>query len=323
MPLDRDRGGRPCVVAVLQSLSDRHVGQIEAVDPRVRVVRVTDRATWLREAPLAEVAVGFRPLRAAALQSPHLRWVHALGAGVENLCRDVLGTEIQVTNNHIHGDAVADHALALILAHARRLREAYECQMTRRWAHDALRATPLAGQTIGILGLGTIGMAVARRALAFGMRVVGTKRCPAPVAGVDEVWPPERTDDVLREASVLALTLPLTAATRGVLSARALALLPESAFIVNIGRGGLVDETALLAALRSGRLGGAGLDVFAEEPLPPDSPMWTAPNLLITPHVSGDFPGYMDRMIPLFCGNLRRYLAGQPLEHTVDPALGY
>lgn len=176
---------------------------------------------------------------------------------------------------------------------------------------------------MGILGLGTIGVQVARRAVAFGMRVLGTKRSPAPIPGVERTWPPERTDAVLREAHVLVVALPLTPATQGVVGARELDLLPEGAFVVNIGRGGLVDETALVSALQAGRLGGAGLDVFAEEPLPPHSPLWTAPHLMITPHIAGDFPGYMDRIIPLFCENLRRYLGGQSLNHVVDPALGY
>ncbi len=314
---------RPCTVAVLKALGDGHVAIIASVDPRIRVVRVTDRTTWLDEAPDAEVIMGFRPLREGALRSQHLRWVHAIGAGVENLCQDVAGTEIQVTNSHIHGDAIGDHVFALILAHARRLGEAREFQTTRRWVHQEVRGTPLAGRTIGILGLGAIGTGVARRAVAFGMRVVGTKRRPTPIPGVERVLAPEEIDAVLREANVLAMTLPLTSATKGILGARELALLPEGAFVVNIGRGGQIDEAALVEALRSGRLGGAGLDVFAEEPLPADSPLWTTPRLMITPHVAGDFPGYTDRMLPLFCENLGRYLAGQPLQHVVDTALGY
>jgi phosphoglycerate dehydrogenase-like enzyme len=311
------------VVAVLKSFDDRHAAAIGAVDPRVQVVRVTDRTTWLQEAPETEIIVGFRPLREGATRSQHLRWVHALGAGVENLCGDVVGTEIRVTNSHVHGDVIADHVFAFILSHTRRMREAYEYQTARRWAHRELLGTPLTGRTIGILGLGAIGMQVARRAVGFGMRIVGTKRRPAPIPGVEQVWPPEQTEAVLREASVLVLAMPLTPATRGMLGAREIALLPAGAYVVNIARGDLVDEPALVAALQSGRLGGAGLDVFAEEPLPPDSPLWTMPNVTITPHVAGDFPGYMDRMVPFFCDNLRRYLAGRPLEQVVDPALGY
>jgi len=323
MPRETAELARPCTVAVLKSLADRHAAMIAAVDPRIRVVRVTDRTTWLSEAPDAEIIMGFRPLREGALRARHLRWIHAIGAGVENLCQDVAGTEIRVTNSHVHGDAIADHVFAFILSHTRRLREAHDFQAVRRWVHRELLGTPLAGRTIGVLGLGTIGVSVARRVVAFGMRVVGTKRRPEPIPGVERVLPPDEIDAVLREASVLALTLPLTPATRGILGARELALLPEGAFVVNIGRGGQIDEAALVAALQSGRLGGAGLDVFADEPLPPDSPLWTTPRLMITPHVAGDFPGYMDRMVPLFCENLSRYRAGQPLQNVVDTALGY
>jgi phosphoglycerate dehydrogenase-like enzyme len=322
MPPERS-AGPPCVVAVPRAVRDRHVAAIEAVDPRVRVVRVTDRTTWLREAPETEIIMGFRPLRDGAVGSRHLRWVQALGAGVENLCQDVAGTDIRVTNNHVHGEAIAEHVFGFILTHTRRLWEARDRQAARRWVHDELRGAVLAGRTMGILGLGTIGVQVARRAAAFGMRVVGTVRRARQIPGVERVYPADEIDAVLRVAAVLVIALPLTSATRGTVGARELAPLPEGAFLVNIGRGGLVDEAALLAALRAGRLGGAGLDVFDTEPLPADSPLWAAPRLIITPHVAGDFPGYMDRIIPHFCENLRRYLGGQPLLNVVDPILGY
>lgn len=312
-------------VAVLASvgLEPRHAAQIEAVDPRVRVVRVTDRATWQAEAPNAEVILGFRPLRGGALTARRLRWVHALGAGVENLSGDVAGTEIIITNNHVHGDAIAEHVFGMILAYTRQMRQVFASQVDRHWAHGDLISPTLAGRTMGILGLGTIGAEVARRAAAFKMRVVGTKRTPGSVPGVERVLPPDDLDEVLRVSNVLVLTLPLTPATRGLLGRREIALLPPGAFLVNVGRGGLVDEAALIDALRDGRLGGAGLDVFEEEPLPLASPLWTLPTVIMTPHVSGDFPGYLDTIMPLFCDNLRRYLAGAPLHNVVDPARGY
>jgi len=164
---------------------------------------------------------------------------------------------------------------------------------------------------------------VARRAQAFGLRVVGTKRTAAPVPGVDRVYPPEGLEEVLRVSQILVLTLPLTRETRGIVGERELGLLPRGAFLVNVGRGGLVQEAALVAALRDGHLAGAGLDVFEEEPLPPDSPLWTLPGVLITPHVAGAFRGYMDRVVPLFCENLRRYLDGRPLQSVVDVTRGY
>jgi phosphoglycerate dehydrogenase-like enzyme len=318
-------GDSLCQVAILRTpeFEERHVAQIEAVNPRVRVVWVRDRATWRTEAPDAEVILGFRPLRDGALGARRLRWVHAIGAGVENLCRDVVGTEILVTNNHVHGDAIADHIFALILAHTRKLRAAFALQADRRWDRRDVIGAGLAGRTMGILGLGTIGAEVARRAAAFKMRVWGTKGTPQAISGVERVFPPDGLEAVLRVSDVLVLTLPLTPATRGLLGRREIALLPQGAFVVNVGRGGLVDEAALADALRDGTLGGAGLDVFAEEPLPPTSPLWALATVIITPHVSGEFPGYMDRIVPLFCDNLRRYLAGEPLRSVVDPARGY
>src|SRR5579884_296957 len=158
---------------------------------------------------------------------------------------------------------------------------------------------------MGILGLGTIGRAIARRAQAFGLRVWGTRRTAGEVPGVERVLGPEGLDEVLRVADVLVVTLPLTPATRGLIGARELALLPAGAFVVNVGRGGLIDEAALVDALRAGHLAGAGLDVFEEESLPETSPLWTLPEVILTPHVAGNFPGYMDRVVPLFCANLR------------------
>jgi phosphoglycerate dehydrogenase-like enzyme len=312
-----------CVIAVLESLQDRYVARIEAVDPRVRVVRVSDRTTWSQEAPDAEVIFGFRPLREGALHAERLRWVHAAGAGVENLSQDVAGTEILVTNSHIHGDVIAEHVFALILAHTRRLPEAFAYQRERRWGHRDLGGSLLAGRTMGILGLGTLGRAVAHRAAAFGLRVWGTRRHPQPVPAVERVLGPDGLDEVLRVADMLVVTLPLTPETRGLIGARELALLPRGAFVVNVGRGGLIDEAALTHAVRSGHVAGAGLDVFEEEPLPAESPLWTLPQVIVTPHVAGNFPGYMDRAVSLFCENLRRYLAGEPLPGVVDTARGY
>jgi phosphoglycerate dehydrogenase-like enzyme len=329
----RIAAGRVLVAALIQrpgrteadaAPADVHTAAIEAVDPRVRLVRVGDRAHWLDEAPEAEVIVGFRPLRAGATRARHLRWVHSLGAGVENLCRDVAGTDIIVTNSHMHGDVIAEHVMALALAHARRLPLALARQAEGRWTRDGVVGTVLRGRTMGIVGLGTIGTELARRAAAFGMRVWGVRRSGGtPSREVERVVARDGLDEVLRVADYLALTLPFTAETRGLVGARELALLPRGAFVINVGRGGLVDEEALAEAIEAGRLGGAGLDVFAEEPLPPSSPLWRLPGVVITPHVGGSSPGFLDRAVPFFCENLRRYLTGEPLVSRVDVTRGY
>ena len=178
-------------------------------------------------------------------------------------------------------------------------------------------------RVLGILGLGAIGSALAARAAAFEMRVIGTKRTPAPVPHVAEVYGPEGTDDVLRAADYAVILLPLTPDTRGLIDARRLRLMKRTAVLVNVGRGPVVQEAALIDALREGWIAGAALDVFEREPLPADSPLWGMENVVITPHVSGASPSYFDRVIPLFCENLRRYLAGAPLRNRVDPARGY
>lgn len=325
--------GTRCLVAALAQKPGRteadaapdepHAAAIEAVDPRVQLVRVSDRAHWLEEAPDAEVIVGFRPLRDGTTRARALRWVHSMGAGVENLCRDVAGTDILVTNTHVHGDVIAEHVMALVLAHGRRLPTVLARQAEGRWLRDGAVGTVIRGRTMGILGLGTIGTELARRAAAFGMRVWGVRRSGTPVPGVDRVVPPDGLDGVLRAADVLAITLPFTPETQGLLGARELALLPRGAFVVNVGRGGIVDETALAGAIQSGHLAGAGLDVFEQEPLPPASPLWRLPGVIITPHVGGSSPGFLDRAVPFFCENLRRYLAGEPLLNRVDVARGY
>ena len=323
---------RPVIVAALAQKpgadpdaapGGAHAAAIEAVDARVRLVRVSDRARWLDEVPETEVIVGFRPLREGATRAKHLRWVHSLGAGVENLCRDVAGTDILVTNTHTHGDVLAEHIMALVLAHTRRLPALLARQAEGRWMRDGAVGAVIRGKTLGILGLGTIGTELARRAAAFGMRVWGVRRSGAAVPGVDRVVAPAAMDDVLKASDVLAITVPLTPETRGLIGARELALLPRGAFVVNVGRGGTVDEAALAAAILSGHLAGAGLDVFEQEPLPATSPLWHLPGLIITPHVAGSSPGFLERAVPFFCENLRRYLAGEPLLNRVDVTRGY
>ncbi|HET8679997.1 MAG TPA: D-2-hydroxyacid dehydrogenase, partial [bacterium] len=164
---------------------------------------------------------------------------------------------------------------------------------------------------------------LAQRAAAFGMRVIGTKRAPEPIAHVEHVYPPEETDEVLRAADFLVILLPLTPQTRGLIDGRALGLMKPNAVLINVGRGPIVQEAALIEALRTGGIAGAGLDVFDREPLPTDSPFYQMENVIVTPHVSGASPTYLDRAIPLFCENLRRYVTGAPLLNVVDPARGY
>ena len=206
---------------------------------------------------------------------------------------------------------MSEFTLALILAVAKQIPRATTQQREHAW--KPFGPHRLSGRTLGVLGLGAIGHAVARRAAALGMRVIGTKRHPEPLAGVDEVLPASETRRVLEESDVVVVVLPRTPETAGLLDADAIAAMKPGAQLVNIARGGIVDEAALAKALREGALSGAAFDVFEEEPLPPSSPLWDTPNLLITPHVAGFSREYMARLAGIFFENIRRLERGEPL----------
>jgi phosphoglycerate dehydrogenase-like enzyme len=224
---------------------------------------------------------------------------------------------------------IAEYVLLMMLAVARRLPQLLELQRERTW--QPLEGIELSALTVGILGYGSIGRAVAQLAAPFGCRIIATRRGVArdgatvsegnapPV----ELIPIERLSELLAQSDVVVLALPLTPETEEIMDAEHLALMKPGAWLINIARGRLVDERALLRALRDGPLGGAVLDAFREEPLPPDSPLYDAPNLIITPHTSWSSGGVLDRSVELFCQNLSRYREGQPLLNVVDPARGY
>ena len=186
-----------------------------------------------------------------------------------------------------------------------------------------MQAEELIGKTLAVIGLGRIGKGVARRARAMGMRVIGTSRLGAPVADADAVFPAEHLHAVLEQADFVALTVPLTPATVHVIDQKALEAMRPTAYLINVSRGRVVDEKALVEALRSGRIAGAALDVFEEEPLPADSPLWGFENVILTPHVGGDLKGFTDRSARLFCENIGRYLDGEALINQVDLVRGY
>jgi phosphoglycerate dehydrogenase-like enzyme len=224
----------------------------------------------------------------------------------------------------------------MILAVSRRLPGLMELQRERTW--QPLEGVELRDVTVGIVGLGSIGRAVGALATAFGCRVVAVRRRSEPgdqvVAPDDEtrsfgalildrVGGPDSLPELLAESDFVVLAAPLTAETEGMIDAAALAAMKPSAWLINIARGRLIDERALLNALRDGTIGGAILDTFREEPLPPTSPFYDLPNVIVTPHTSWSSGRVLDRSVELFCDNLRRYAAGEPLLNVVDPAAGY
>ena len=307
---------------------DEHLDAIRAVSHRVNVLQATEQEDRLRLASEAEVWFGWGFSREVFEAATRLRWIQTTSAGVDRLLFDELrSSDIVVTNaSGVYSGSMAEQVLAMMLALARLIHTSVREQAAGRWPGPAVRGQGdvLEGKTCVILGLGSIGTEVARRAKAFGMTVVGIRRRPTdrpPV--VDELVGPQRMKEALARADYLVVTLPLTEATRHIVDADALSVMKPPAYVLNVGRGALIDEAALVAALQEGRLAGAGLDVFEKEPLPEDSPLYSMANVIITPHSSGHSPGNWARLVELFCRNLTRYLSGQPLLNVVDKEAGY
>ncbi len=226
-----------------------------------------------------------------------------------------------VTNaSGVHPVQIAEHVFALLLAHVRKLPQTIRNQSEHGWeAPPGETVNELYQRTLLVIGLGAIGERTSRLGYALGMRVIGIRRTVAePPAEVDALYTPDRLLEVLPNADFVALAAPLTKDTFHMIGERELAAMKPSAFIANIGRGKLINEPALVRALREGRIAGAGLDVFETEPLPPDSPLWSMPNVIVTPHYAGTSPRYHERAMRIFLDNLRRYREGAELRNVVD-----
>lgn len=266
----------------------------------------------------AEVVFAFAPPRGLTALAPSLRWVETPATGFDQLNgTGVLESKVIVTTvGGLFAGVVAEHAFALLFALARRLPDFGEAQRVATWRPAPVRE--LEGTTLAIVGLGNIGRAVARAAKAFGMRVLASRRKPGrAAAGVDRLYPARKLKEMLAAADAVVVSVAGTPQTAGLIGPAEIAAMKRGALLVNVARGNVVDESALTAALLEGQLGGAGLDVFADEPLPPTSPLWRLPNTVITPHVAITTPSRMPRAIGHFVDNLARYCKGQPLKDVV------
>ena len=273
----------------------------------------------------AEVLVTWDlPTADLARVAPKLRLIHIIGAGVEHLCpMDWVPPGVTVVNNRgAHADKAGEYGLMAVLMLHNRLPDIIGNQRRAHW--ESLYSTPIAGKTLLVIGVGSIGAAVARRCRALGVHVVGVTRHGRPLDAVDEMHTVARLDDLLPRADFAFLATPLTPETRGLLDARRQGLMKRGAGVVNVGRAATVDYEALAANLASGHLSGAVLDVFEPEPLPPESPLWSAPNVVVTPHVSADDgESYVPITLDLVFRNLERLLDGRSLANVVRPELGY
>lgn len=259
--------------------------------------------------------------RAAMLENPTVKWIAVGGSGVDHL--GLWNPEAVVVTNSagVAADMMAEYALGAMLSFSLNFKAFARAQAERRWTSGEV--APISGTVVAIVGLGKTGVAFARRAEAMGMTVLGVRARPKATRHVHEVGGVDALPGFLARADYVLVCAPLTESTRGLLGAHAFSAMKPTAVLVDISRGGVVDEGALLASLREGRLGGAALDVFATEPLPTEHPFWGFDNVIVTPHCSSVYRGWEAASVRLFADNLSRYRRGEPLLNVVDPTRGY
>ena len=307
-------------------------GRIHDAFPNIEAIQLSSYDGIENHLRDTEVAItwSLRPEQFKA--APKLRWIHSPAAAVHQLMfPELVNSDVLLTNaREIHGPVVAEHAIALICALAKCLPQAARFQQKHIWGQTLIwerrpRPRELAGATLGLVGLGSIGRAVAKHAANLGMHVIAVREHPEKEhpPSVQEVFPTSQLEALISQSDYVVLAAPVTPNTRGLIDARGLTKMKPDACLVNVGRGSLIDEAALVNVLREKKIGGAALDVFEEEPLPPDSPFWDFENLLITPHTGGMTDRLWERHYSLISENLRRYFAGQPLLGLVDKKQGY
>jgi D-2-hydroxyacid dehydrogenase (NADP+) len=312
-------------ILILAWLPDGVLPRLAAEFPDCDVIDAREPPAFERHWPSATVTYGLPPVERLG-EAPGLRWIQLISAGVPpELCPAARARGLAVTNlAGLYGPSIAEHALALMSILARRLHVALRNQGDRRWDRSLAGVmSDLHGKTLAVIGLGNIGQNVARLARAYGMRVHGCRRRELPTPFVDRVYPLAELHALLGDADYVAVAAPLTARTEGMLGPAEFRAMKPGAFYVNVSRGGVAKEEALREALRSGHLAGAALDVFAVEPLPPGHPFWTMPQVVVSPHYSGETVNNSALPSERFARNLRAWLAGRPLEGLVDLEWGY
>ncbi|MBI4496398.1 MAG: D-2-hydroxyacid dehydrogenase [Chloroflexi bacterium] len=320
--------------------------RIAAVDPRLDVIDASEgwRADFARRRPLnpqeeralelfneqlerADIYFNLGPPDHLLARAPRLKWVHLAATGIDQLLgTPLLDSPLLITYSRgVNAPQVAEAAMGLIFMLASGARRLVEQQQRHEWR--TFTRVVLHGKTLAVVGMGHIGGRVARMARAASMRVIGMRRSATERTAGDEVadviFPPSQLREMLAQADVVLIAAPLTPETQGMIGREELAALKPTAFLVNIARGQLVDEQALIDALTAGRLAGAGLDVFTTEPLPADSPLWDLPNVIISPHIAGRTDVSEEQSVDFFIGNLRRFLEGRELLNRVDRSRYY
>jgi phosphoglycerate dehydrogenase-like enzyme len=312
-------------VLILAWLPEGMLPRLVAEFPQIEFVDAREPAVCTQHLPDATVTYGLPPIDRPA-QASRLAWIQLISAGVpQDLCPVAARCNIKVTNlAGIYGPSIAEHALGLMIMLARNLHRAVRNQEQKRWDREIARTmSDLHERTAAIVGLGNIGRNVARLARAYGMRVLGCRRTERPVPLVDRVYRCHETHAMLAEADYVVVTAPLTANTEGMLGPAEFQAMKRGVVYVNVSRGGIAQEQALLEALRSGQVAAAGMDVFAVEPLSAEHLFWTMPQVVITPHYSGETVNQSPLPAERFARNLHSWLAGRDMEGVVDLQWGY
>ncbi len=333
-----DTAMEPVNVLVTTAIDDENLRRITAIDPRVKVTDVSSlsRADYSGDSIAkeklddllaeAEVIFGGRLPRNLVTRAPKLKLVQMMSAGVNRfLDAERMESQVIMTNvSGIHAIQISEFVLGLMLMFVKQAPLYFQLKQDKQWKRFTL--TALRSKTVGIVGLGSIGREVARLAKAFGMRVMATRRSVKRVGRaryIDIMLPQNQLHELLVESDFVVLALPLTTETSKFIGEKELRTMKSTAYLINIARGGVVDEEALIRALEEDWIAGAGLDVFATEPLPTDSRLWELPNVILSPHISGDAEDNPVRTTELFLDNLRRYLNGEKLVNVVDKKKGY
>ena len=307
------------------------VAALRARFPLINFIHATTREERAEGLQTCDAAYTWILNATELAEAPKLKWVHTSAVAVETLCLpELFARGIAVSNTRgVQALPIAEHVMAVVLALAKQIPFVIENQQQSRWAQNEFMGERLPwllhGRTLGLVGVGTIGSEIAKRAEAFGMRVIALRRRPAygVIGHVERVYGKDQLDEFLGQCHVVVVAAPLTPETQGLLGAPAFAQMPKGAIVVNVGRAKIIDTDALIDALKSGHLGGASLDVFPQEPLPADHPLWKTPNVILTPHTSGFRQGHWDEVVELYAENIQRWLTGEPLKYRIEPELGY
>lgn len=311
-------------ILVIQRLSEQQIHSICAVDENVHVIICTpDEA--INHIENIDILITWGNLNLATLLplAKRLSWIHALSSGVETLLiPELVNSNILLTNSRgIHGIPMAEHVLAMMFTFTRSMHTAYEQQESRIW--ESMPLEELYEKSIAIIGLGSVGREIAKRAKCMGMKVLATKRTITTEIFVDKLYPTDQLPQLLSSADFVVVTLPLTPQTRGLFSLETFSHMKKSAYFINVARGAIVNEADLITALRTNVIKGAALDVFSQEPLPADSLLWEMENVLITPHIAAKSPYYIDRSLKLFIENLNKFSNKSEMLNVIDKQKGY